>query len=141
MLRSVAVIAASGILIAGCGGPHPDAPRAAQSAARLAGTERQAAGALIALETAYRHQDVTTICRQIYARSVVGSVNNCLHEYSGLKSVFHGFSLKITRIAVTGDHAIATADVSYERDGKIVREHDTYQLVRERGGWRVVIQQ
>jgi hypothetical protein len=137
------------LALSGCsltGGGHDNAhsatvpARAGASAERLPASERDAAEALVRLETAARSRDADELCHSVYV-FVGGVPAQCEDTMRRLFRTEDGYSITIRSIRLAGsDRATAAASTrAIDENGRTVISRDTtFRLARRGGIWRVV---
>ena len=116
--------------------------RAAESVKRLPASKREAAEALVRLETAARNRDGETLCERVYLFTA-GPSPECPGAMRKLFPTEDGYALDVLSVRVDGpSHAFAkaatvtvTADRSHERFPNTM-----FELRRRGGAWRVAFQ-
>jgi hypothetical protein len=131
MCLRLALLAAAAVLaLAGCGSSEPS------SANEFQGQEKEVAPAVEDLQRAGQTGDGERICGELFtaelAEQVAQGGESCVDEVEKAVGDSEDFELEVTGVTVSGNSA--TAEVRQGGDGATTA---TFELVRERGRWRI----
>jgi hypothetical protein len=124
MRRSLATCLTLLVALAGCG-------QSADSSEDFSGEEARVATAVEDLQQAAADREERRVCRQLLSAQLARQAGDCNAVVDAAFEDSDTFELDVQDVAITGDRARVRVET-----GAREPQTETYELVRENGGWR-----